>query len=46
MRSVRSVMMFGVLASLLLKPWCIMIELGDTTWPAVNSSEPSEAVKE
>ena len=44
--------MFGVidilarLASLLLRPWCTMIEQGDTTWPAVDSSEPSEAVKE
>ena len=43
----RSVMLFGVidffarLASLLLKPWCIMIEQD-----AVDSSEPSEAVKE
>ena len=35
-----------LLASLLLKPWCIMIELGDSTRPAVDSSEPSEAVKE
>ena len=34
------------LASLLLKPWCIMIELGDTTRPEEDSSEPSEAVKE
>ena len=34
------------LASLLLKQWCIMIEQGDTTRPAVDSSEPSEAVKE
>ena len=34
------------LASLLLKPWCIMIEQGDTTQPAVDSSEPSKAVKE
>ena len=33
------------LASLLLKPWCTMIEQGDTTRPAVDSSEPSEAVK-
>ena len=33
------------LASLLLKPRCIMIELGDTTRPGVDSSEPSEAVK-
>ena len=31
---------------LLLKPWCTMIEQGDTTRPAVDSSEPSEAVKE
>ena len=47
--------MFGVvniyfflarLASLLLKPWCIMIEQGDTIRPAVDSSEPSEAVRE
>ena len=34
------------LASLLLKPWCIMIEQGDTTCPAVDYSEPSEAGKE
>ena len=34
------------LASLLLKPWCTMIEQGDITRPAVDSSEPSEAVKE
>ena len=34
------------LASLLLKPWCIMIEQGDTTRPEVDSSEPSEAVEE
>ena len=34
------------LASLLLKPWCIMIEQGDTTRPAVDSAEPSEAVNE
>ena len=34
------------LASLLLKPLCTMIEHGDTTRPAVDSSEPSEAVKE
>ena len=34
------------LASLLLKPWCIMIEQGDTTRPAVDPSEQSEAVKE
>ena len=34
------------LASLLLKPWCTMIEQGDTTRPAVDPSEPSEAVKE
>ena len=33
------------LTSLLLKPWCIMIEQGDTTRPAVVSTEPSEAVK-
>ena len=31
---------------LLLKRWCIMIEQGDTTRPAVDSSQPSEAVKE
>ena len=34
------------LASLILKPWCIMPELCNSTWPAVDSSEPSEAVKE
>ena len=34
------------LASLLLKPWCIMIEQGDTTRPAVDFYEPSESVKE
>ena len=28
------------------KPWCIMIEQVDTTRPAVDSSEPSEAVME
>ena len=26
------------LASLLLKPWCIMIVQGDSSWPAVDSS--------
>ena len=31
------------LASLLLQPWCAMIELCDTTRPAEDSSEPSEA---
>ena len=30
----------------LMKPLCTMIEQGDTTWPAVVPSEPSEAVKE
>ena len=47
-------MLFGVIDifaflhtwPLLLRPWCIMIEQGDTTRPAVDSSEPSEAVKE
>ena len=49
-------MLFGVvdilcffptrLTSLLLKTWCTMIEQGDTTRPAVVSTEPSEAVKE
>ena len=34
------------LVSILLKSWCIMIEQGDTTRPAVNSSEPLEAVME
>ena len=34
------------LAYLHLRPWCIMIEQGDTTQPTVDSSEPSEAVKE
>ena len=34
------------LASLLLKPLCIMVEQGDTTRPAVDPSEQSEAVKE
>ena len=34
------------LASSLLKAWCIMIVQGDTTRPLVDSSEPSEAVKE
>ena len=29
------------LASLLLKPWCIMIEQGDTTRPAVDSFFPA-----
>ena len=33
-------------SSLLLRPWCIMIERGDTTRYAVSSSEPSEDVKE
>ena len=32
------------LTSLLQKPWCIMKEQGDTTWPTVDSMEPSEAV--
>ena len=32
------------LDSLLLKPWCIMIEQGDTTWTAMDPPEPSEAV--
>ena len=47
-------MLFGVinifvvahLTHLFLKPWCIMIERLDTTWPAVVPSEPSEVVKE
>ena len=47
-------MLFGVidiiflalLDSLLMKPWCTMIEQGDTTRPAVDLSEPSEAVNE
>ena len=34
------------LASLLLKPSGTMIEQGDTTRPAVVSTEPSETVKE
>ena len=34
------------LVSILQKPWCTMIERGDTTWPAVASSEPSEGEKE
>ena len=34
------------LTSMLLKPWCIMIEQGDTILPAVDSTEPSEAVNE
>ena len=34
------------LASLLRRPWCTMIEQGDTARPAVDSSEPSEAVME
>ena len=34
------------LASVFLKPWCTMIEKGDTTRPAVVSTEPSETVKE
>ena len=44
-------MLFGTidilarLASSLLKSWYIMIELFDSTRPAVASSEPSEAVK-
>ena len=44
-------MLFGVidifarLASLFLKPWCTMIEQGATTRTAMDSSEPSEAVK-
>ena len=29
-----------------LEPWCTMIVQGDTTRPAVDSSELSEAVKE
>ena len=48
-------MLFGVidifcfparLTSLLQKSWCTMMEQGDSTWPAKDSSEPSEAVKE
>ena len=35
----------ALLASLLLMPWCILIEQGDTTRPAVGYSEPSEDVK-
>ena len=34
------------LASLLLKPLCIMVEQGETTRPALDSSEPSEAMNE
>ena len=34
------------LTSMLLKPWCTIVEEGDTIWPVVDSSEPSEAVKE
>ena len=34
------------LASSHLKPWYIMIEQGDTSRPAVDSSVPSEAMKE
>ena len=33
-------------ASILLKPWCITIESGVTTLSSVDSSEPSEVVKE
>ena len=32
------------LESLLLMSWCTMIELGDITRPAVDSSKPSDAV--
>ena len=35
----------ALLASLLLMPWCILIEQGDTTRPALGYSEPSEDVK-
>ena len=34
------------LASLLQKPWCTMIEQGDSTCPAMVSTEPSKTVKE
>ena len=34
------------LASILLRPWCTIIEQGDTTRPASDSSERSKAVKE
>ena len=34
------------LSSILLRPWCTMIEQGDTTRPVVVSTEPSEIVKE
>ena len=37
---------FAHLAYLLLKQWCTMIEQGDATRPAVDSSEPSVTVKE
>ena len=36
----------ALLASLLLTPLCTIIEQGDTTQTMVDSSEPSEAVKE
>ena len=50
----RNVTLFGVidifflalLTSILLKPWCTMIERGDTTRPAVVPSELSEEVEE
>ena len=34
------------LTSLLLKPWCTVMEQGDATWPAVVQRESPEAVKE
>ena len=37
---------FACLTSLLLKPWCSMIERGGAIQPVVVPSEPSEAVKE
>ena len=43
---VMDIFAFACLASLPLIPWCIMIEQGDTTRSAVDSSVPSEAVKE
>ena len=35
-----------MIANRTLKPWCIMIEQGDITRHAVDSSDSSEAVKE
>ena len=44
--TVRSVTLFGVINILaLLKPWCTMIEQGDTTRPAVVSTEQGDTTR-